>query len=72
MAEATMTRYVLECTCGHDVKVNAKDRDDAVRQMKAMMDKKGMEEHFRKYHRGETMPSMSDVHARIESDIHQE
>ena len=51
------------------MKVNAADREDAIKKMKGMMDERGIKEHFQKYHRDEEMPSLSDVHAQIERDI---
>ncbi|MDO8552608.1 MAG: hypothetical protein Q7S01_03725 [bacterium] len=64
-----MTSYVVECTCGHDLKVNASGRDDAVEKAKRMMDKDGIMQHYKKHHPGETVPSVAEIHAHIEQDI---
>ena len=61
--------YVVACTCGHDIKVKAETREDAVAQMKKMMDKDGILEHFRKYHSGELVPPVAEIYAHIEQDI---
>lgn len=67
-----MQKYVVACTCGHDVTTEAVSREDAVAQMKKMMDKDGIESHFNEYHSGEPMPSASEMYAHIEQDIEME
>lgn len=68
----TMTKaYVVECTCGHDVTVDAEDRAEAVAKAKKLMDKDGIESHFKRYHPGETIPSVAEMHAHIEQDLHE-
>ena len=71
MAQTTDLRqeYVVACTCGHDVQTKAESREDAVAQMKKMMDKDGIAEHFHKYHSGEPVPSVAEIYAHIEQDI---
>ncbi len=64
-----MSTYIVECTCGHDLQVEAPVRESAVQQMKKMMDEKGIEDHYAKYHLGERIPPVEEVHAHIEHDI---
>ncbi len=60
---------MVECTCGHDIKVEAGDQETAVEEMKRMMDEKGIAGHFKKFHAGEPVPSVDEIHAHIETDI---
>lgn len=64
-----MSTYVVECTCGHDLKVEAPLRVSAIQQMKELMGKEGIEDHYAQYHPGEKVPSVAEVHAHIEHDI---
>lgn len=63
--------YVFECTCGHDITVDAEDRTEAVAKAKKMMDKDGIEQHYKRYHAGEQVPSVAEMHAQIENDLHE-
>lgn len=64
-----METYTVKCSCGHDLKVNARSREEAVEKAKKEMDEKGIEEHYAQYHEGEPVPSVGEVHQHIEEDI---
>jgi hypothetical protein len=69
MTQTATGTYIVECTCGHDIKVEAGDQASAVEQMKEMMDESGIEAHFKKYHPGEPVPAVEEIHAHIETDV---
>lgn len=64
-----MTTYVVECSCGHDFKVQAGDKEEAITRLTGMMDSDAIREHFTSYHQGEPMPGIDEVHAHIANDI---
>jgi hypothetical protein len=60
-----MQAFQMTCSCGHEIKVQASDRDDAVRRIQATMGKDAIEAHIKEKHPGEPMPSIEQVHAMI-------
>lgn len=64
-----MNMYTIECTCGHDLKVQAEDREEAVAKAKGIMNEGGIADHYEEYHKGEPVPSVDEVHAHIAQDI---
>jgi len=66
-----MSTYVVECSCGHDLKVEAPLKISAIQQMKEMMDAKGIRDHYAQYHPGEEVPSVVAVHEQIEQSVHE-
>lgn len=64
-----MNTYAVECSCGHDMKVQASDMDEAIARLTSMMDSDGVRDHFARYHKGEPVPGVDEVHAHIANDI---
>jgi len=60
-----MAAFHMTCSCGHDIKVDAKNRDEAVTKIQSMMDEKAIEAHLREKHKGEPKPSVAQVHQMI-------
>jgi hypothetical protein len=60
-----MQAFQMTCSCGHEIKVNAADRDDAVRRVQATMGKDAIAEHIKERHPGEPVPTVEQVHAMI-------
>lgn len=64
-----MTTYIVECSCGHDLSVDADSRGAAIAELKEQMNEGGIKDHYDMYHQGEKVPSVQEVHAHIEADI---
>ena len=64
-----MQKFSMTCTCGDTMAVEAKDRADAVSQLKAMMDENGIKAHMEEKHPGQPLISVADCHAQIEKDV---
>jgi hypothetical protein len=47
-----MTAFHMTCSCGHDIKVDAADRDQAVAKIQSMMDAKAIDAHLKEKQRG--------------------
>jgi hypothetical protein len=60
-----MAAYHMTCSCGHDIKVDAKNRDEAVSKIQSMMDEKAIDAHLKEKHKGEPVPSVAQVHQMI-------
>jgi hypothetical protein len=60
-----MAAFHMQCSCGHDIRVDAKNRTDAVSKIQSMMDKKAIDEHMKAKHQGEPVPSVAQVHQMI-------
>ena len=60
-----MQTFQMTCSCGHEIKVQAADRDDAVRRIQATMGKDAIAAHIKERHPGEPMPTVEQVHAVI-------
>ena len=60
-----MAAYHMTCSCGHDIKVDAKSRDEAVTKIQSMMDEKAIDAHLNEKHKGEPKPSIAQVHQMI-------
>ena len=63
-----MATFQMNCSCGDVMKVEAKDRADAVSQLKAMMTQEAIDAHMAEKHPGNPGMTMADVHAGIERD----
>jgi predicted RNase H-like HicB family nuclease len=63
----TMT-YSMTCSCGDVMSVQGGTREEAVKNLKAMMNEKTVAEHMKK-HPGEEVPSVEQVYAMIEQDL---
>ena len=60
-----MQTFQMTCSCGHEIKVQAADRDDAVRRIQATMGKDAIAAHIKDRHPGEPVPTVEQVHAMI-------
>ena len=60
-----MAQYHMTCSCGHDIKVDAKNRDEAVSKIQSMMNEKAIDTHLSEKHKGEPRPSVAQVHQMI-------
>ena len=60
-----MAAFHMQCSCGHDIKVEAKSRTDAVSKIKGLLDEKAIEEHLKTRHKGEPAPSVAQVHLMV-------
>jgi hypothetical protein len=63
--EASMSAYHMTCSCGHDIKVDAKDRADAVSKIQGIMTKDAIAAHMKERHPGEPIPPVSAIHQMI-------
>jgi hypothetical protein len=62
-------KYIMTCSCGDVMKVEAGTRVEAVKNLKAMMNEKSVAEHMKQKHPGEQIPAIQQVHAMIEQDL---
>ena len=60
-----MAAFHMTCSCGHDIKVDAKDRGEAVTKIQSIMNKDAIEKHIKERHPGEPMPTVAQVHQMI-------
>jgi len=60
--------YSMTCSCGQRISVDAENREDAVRQIKNIMDEDTIEVHMREKHPGEPLPTVHEVHQMIEQN----
>ncbi|HXL68910.1 MAG TPA: hypothetical protein VN930_09130 [Xanthobacteraceae bacterium] len=64
-----MSAFKLDCSCGDSVKVDAASRNDAVSQMKNIMNADGIATHFKEKHPGQPVPPVAAVHQLIEQGV---
>lgn len=69
LLQVPMKTFSMTCSCGHVMSVQAKNRDEAVARMKAMMSPAAVEEHMRTLHPGEASIPVSRVHSMIEQGL---
>ncbi len=56
----------MTCTCGHEMSVEAENREEAVTKMQGMMTEEAIKEHMAANHKeGEAMPTKAMVDADI-------
>jgi len=60
-----MAAYQFTCPCGHEIKVDAASRGDAVSKIQGVMDKDAIAAHFREKHSGQEVMSVAAVHGLI-------
>jgi len=60
-----MSAFHMQCSCGHDIKVDAKNRTEAVSKIQSIMNKSAIEAHIKEKHKGEPMPTVAQVHQMI-------
>ena len=59
----------MTCSCGDTMKMDASDRNEAVKKFKAMMTKEMIEKHMKEKHPGQPVMSVADCHAMIEKEV---
>ncbi len=65
-----MANYSMTCTCGDEMSIESSSREAAVAQFKAMMDEKGIEQHFAEHHKpGEQRPTVEQTHAMVDQMV---
>ena len=64
-----MKNYLMTCTCGDVMNVEADSREDAVMKMKDMMNAEMVEQHMAEKHPGDPVPSQQEIHAMIEQGL---
>jgi hypothetical protein len=60
-----MADYQFTCPCGHQIKMAAGNRDEAVSKIQGAMDEKAIAAHFKEKHPGQQVMSVGSVHALI-------
>ncbi len=67
-----MNKYTCKCTCGHDMTLDAANKDEAVMKMKGMMTQEELDKHFMQFHKPDEMkPTLDMALMHIEQDIQQ-
>lgn len=65
-----MAHYSMTCTCGYETSIESTSRDEAIAQLKSMMDEPGIEQHFAEHHKpGEQRPTVQQAHAMIDQMV---
>ena len=60
-----MSAFHMTCSCGYDIKVDAKNRTDAVSQIQGMMTEDAIAAHMNEKHQGQPVPPVSVIHQMI-------
>ncbi len=60
-----MTGFSFTCPCGHQIKVDADNRNQAVSKIQGMMEEKAIAAHFKERHPGQPVMSVASVHGLI-------
>jgi hypothetical protein len=60
-----MAGYQFTSPCGHQIKVDASNRDEAVSKIQGAMDEKAIAAHFKDKHPGQQVMSVGSVHELI-------
>jgi hypothetical protein len=60
-----MSAFHMTCSCGHDIKVDAKDRPGAVSKIQEIMTEDAIAAHMKDKHQGELVPPISAIHQMI-------
>jgi len=61
-----MAEFSMTCSCGHEMKVEAGSRDEAVGKLQAMMTQEAIDQHLAEYHKNDAQkPTLDMVHASI-------
>jgi hypothetical protein len=60
-----MAGYQFTCPCGHQIKVDAGNRSEAVSKIQGAMDEKAIAAHFKEKHPGQPVMSVGSVHEMI-------
>jgi hypothetical protein len=60
-----MAGYQFTCPCGHQIKVDADNRNEAVSKIQGAMDETAIAAHFKERHPGQPVMSVGSVHELI-------
>jgi hypothetical protein len=60
-----MAGFAFTCPCGHEIKVDAGNRNEAVSKIQGMMDEKAIGAHFKEKHPGQAVMAVASVHGLI-------
>jgi hypothetical protein len=61
--------YSMTCSCGEVMTVQGNTRDEAVKNLKSLMNEESVTEHMGRKHAGEKVPTLGQVHAMIEQGL---
>jgi uncharacterized short protein YbdD (DUF466 family) len=64
-----MQKYSMTCSCGDTLTVDAESREQAVAQLKAMMDEQGIKAHMDAKHPGKPYMSVAECHRQIDEQV---
>jgi len=64
-----MATYHMTCSCGHELKTEAKSKAEAVAKLQGVMDEKAIAQHFREKHRGAPVPPVAQIHKMIADNV---
>jgi hypothetical protein len=64
-----MKKFSMKCSCGDVMTVDAKNREEAVTKLKAMMTADTIATHMKEKHPSDPLISVADCHAQIERDL---
>ena len=70
--ETAAKGYVMTCSCGDKVRVEARNREQATARIKAIMDEDTIALHMEERHQGEEVPEVSMVHDIIDETTEEE
>ncbi len=70
--DTTTKTYVMICSCGDKVRVEARNREQATARIKAIMDQDTIALHMEEHHQGEEVPDVSMVHHIIDETTEEE
>ena len=62
-------KYMMKCSCGDEMTVDAMDKNEAVEKLKIMMNKEAVEKHFQDKHKGQQAPPLEQVHMMIAQQV---
>jgi hypothetical protein len=60
-----MAGFEFTCPCGHQIKVDADNRNEAVSKIQGVMDERAIAAHFQEKHPGQAVMSVASVHGLI-------
>jgi predicted RNase H-like HicB family nuclease len=61
--------YSMTCSCGDVMSVQGGTREEAVKNLKGVMNEKTVAEHMKLKHPGEEVPSVEQVYAMIDQGL---
>jgi acid phosphatase class B len=67
--EAAKMTYSMTCSCGDVMTIQGNTREEAVKNLKSLMDEKAVNAHMAQKHPGEKAPTVKQVHTMIEQGL---